>query len=222
MRDESATEPIGPDGRTYQQYLDERKLLVEGERAAGEAFDKTLLTLSAGAIALSVTFVEKLGSAGRVKPLLYISWAILAFGLLLNVRAFLMLQNSYYRLLDINDEIYETGTTSLRNPFRSRVGDFNQYAFWSFLAGISLLLLFAGVNYQASAREAPVPERFVIQVEDNKGIISRIVEGTMQKTGQGPNVVKLPQPAQGAPSARPSEGSGRGSTANSGSHSNWK
>ena len=215
MRDESATEPIGPDGRTYQQYLDERKLLVEGERAAGEAFDKTLLTLSAGAIALSVTFVERLGSAGRVKPLLYISWAILAFGLLLNVRAFLMLQNSYYRLLDMNDEIYETGTTSLWNPFRSRVGDFNQYAFWSFLAGISLLLLFAGVNYQSSAREAPVPERFVIQVEDNKGIISRIVEGTMQKTGQGPNVVKLPQGTGSTGSGNGTSTSGKGSLASS-------
>jgi hypothetical protein len=62
--EETTMEPVGSDRRTYQQYLDERKLLIEGERAAGEGFDKTLLTLCAGAIALSVTFVEKVGSAG--------------------------------------------------------------------------------------------------------------------------------------------------------------
>jgi hypothetical protein len=144
MSDGTSTEPVGPDGRTYEQYLDERKLLIDGERAAGEGFDKTFLTLCAGAIALSVTFVEKVGSAGKFKPLLYLSWAFLACGLLLNVRCFLLLQNSYNRLLDMNDEIYEKGRTALQNPFRSRVGDFNQYAFWSFVAGIVLLLFFAG------------------------------------------------------------------------------
>jgi hypothetical protein len=79
--DEPTIETVGPDRRTYQQYLDERKLLIEGERAAGEGFDKTLLTLCAGAIALSVTFVEKVGSAGKFKPLLYVSWGILVLGL---------------------------------------------------------------------------------------------------------------------------------------------
>src|SRR2546423_14995657 len=96
---ESSVKPTGPDRRTYEQYLDERKLLIEGERAAGEGFDKTLLTLCAGAIALSVTFVEKLGSAGTLKPLLYVSWGVLVLGLLLNIRGFLLLRNSYIRLL---------------------------------------------------------------------------------------------------------------------------
>lgn len=215
MSDGTSTEPVGPDGRTYEQYLDERKLLIDGERAAGEGFDKTFLTLCAGAIALSVTFVEKVGSAGKFKPLLYLSWAFLACGLLLNVRCFLLLQNSYNRLLDMNDEIYEKGRTALQNPFRSRVGDFNQYAFWSFVAGIVLLLFFAGVNYQSSSREASVLEGFVIQVEDSKGIITKIFEGSMQKTAQGPNVVKLPQGTQNTPSGNQSGTGTQGSTGNS-------
>ncbi len=164
---------VGPDGRTYQQYLDERKLLIEGESAAGQGFDKTLLTLCAGAIALSVTFVEKVGSAGTFKPMLYTSWGILAFGLLLNVRAFLLLQNSYDRLREMNDELYAAGRTDLVNPFRTRVGTLNLYSFWFFVIGITLLLVFAGVNYQASSKETPQPERMVITVEDNKGIASR-------------------------------------------------
>jgi hypothetical protein len=116
---------FGADGRTYQQYFDQRKLLADGERAAAEGFDKTLLTLSAGAIALSVTFVEKVGSAGMFKPLLYVSW--------------------------MDDEHFRRGRTVLRNPFRTRAENFNQWSYWLFLAGILLLLLFAGVNYEMSS-----------------------------------------------------------------------
>src|SRR4051794_3799457 len=188
--DEQVIEAVGPDQRSYQQYLDERKLLIESERAAAEGFDKTLLTLCAGAIALSVTFVEKLGAAGKFKPLLYVSWGILVLGLLLNVRAFLLLQNSYGRLLDINDELYLRGTRVLQNPFRSRFGNFNRYAFWCFVVGIGLLLLFAGVNFQSSSKERP--ERTVITVEDNRGILAKIFN--RENTGGGPDVVKLPHP----------------------------
>jgi hypothetical protein len=194
--DEPTIETVGPDRRTYQQYLDERKLLIEGERAAGEGFDKTLLTLCAGAIALSVTFVEKVGSAGKFKPLLYVSWGILVLGLLLNVRAFLLLQSSYERLLDINDELYVRGTRVLQNPFRRRFGSFNRYAFWCFVAGIGLLLLFAGVNYQSSSKEPA--ERTIIIVEDNRGILEKIFN--REGIGGGPNVVKLPHPQ---PPAKP-------------------
>ncbi|MBV8544036.1 MAG: hypothetical protein JO093_03515 [Acidobacteria bacterium] len=194
MSEKDRTAAVGPDGRTYQQYLDERRLLIDGERAAGEGFDKILLTLCAGAIALSVTFVEKVGASGQCKPLLYTSWGVLAFGLLLNVRAFLLLQNSYDRLLDMNDETYDSGRTSLTNPFRTRVGDYNHYSFWCFVIGITLLLIFAGVNYQASSKATPQPERMVITVEDNKGIITRIFE--VQKTAAGPNAVKLPHGSQ--------------------------
>jgi hypothetical protein len=199
MSEKDPAAAIGPDGRTYQQYLEERKLLVDGERAAGEGFDKTLLTLCAGAIALSVTFVEKVGSAGKFKPMLYSSWGILAFALLLNIRAFLNLQNSYNRLLEMNDELYETGSNKLVNPFRARVGTLNLYSFWCFVIGITLLLLFAGVNYQASSKESPQPERMIITVEDNKGIITKIFEGSFQRTAAGPDVVMRPHGSQTTP-----------------------
>ncbi|MGH9418617.1 MAG: hypothetical protein ACRD3J_01480 [Thermoanaerobaculia bacterium] len=197
---ETTSEPVGTDRRTYQQYLDERRLLIDGERAAGEGFDKTLLTLCAGAIALSVTFVEKVGSAGTFKPLLYVSWGILVIGLLLNVRAFLLLQNSYNRLLNINRDLYNHGTTLLDNPFRKRAGNFNHYSFWCFVAGIVLLLLFAGVNYQASSKEPPQPERTIVIVEDHQGLLARIFNP--HRIGAGPDIVSLPRPANHDASAQ--------------------
>jgi hypothetical protein len=158
-----------------------------------------------------VTFVEKVGSAGKFKPLLYVSWGILVLGLLLNVRAFLLLQNSYNRLLAVNDDLYVRGTTVLQNPFRTRGGDFNRYSFWCFVLGIVLLLIFAGVNYQASSKETSQIERTVITVEGNKGLIARIFKVDKTAGGSdvvklpnsprpaiGPDVVKLPHPPQGS------------------------
>lgn len=75
-----------------------------------------------------------------------------------------------------------------------------------------LLLLFAGVNYQTSSREASQPERTVITVEDNKGLIAKIFG--REKTGMGPDVVKLPHPprtssdTQPPKSAKPQPGTG--------------
>lgn len=43
-----------------KEYLTERKLLITLESNAYQSFDKTLLTLSSGAIALSVAFLDKL------------------------------------------------------------------------------------------------------------------------------------------------------------------
>ena len=150
MNEQNASFPLGADGRTYQQYFDERKMLADGERAAAEGFDKTLLTLSAGAIALSVTFVEKLGAAGILKPLLYASWFFLVSGLLLNVRAFLLRQTGFQRSIQMNDERFRSGRTLLANPFGRRADGFNLWSYWCFIAGILLLLFFAGVNYQES------------------------------------------------------------------------
>lgn len=42
----------------YEVYRDERKILLEGAREGSRSFDKSIMTLSAGALALSFTFVS--------------------------------------------------------------------------------------------------------------------------------------------------------------------
>jgi len=45
----------------YQVYLDERKMLIYAERETAQQFDKAVLTLAAGALALSITFIKHIG-----------------------------------------------------------------------------------------------------------------------------------------------------------------
>jgi len=187
---------VGPDGRSYQQYLDERKLLLESERLAADNFDKMLLALSAGSIALSVTFVEKIGAAGVAKPLLYVAWMILAAGLIINLRSFMVLQASINRVIEINDTMFEIGPVEMSNPHQRKIRQLNRWAFRLFVGGAILLLLFAAVNFQASKPAAPEKVFVVMSDKDN---MSRGPIITVKKTSGGPSVVKLPPQPQPKP-----------------------
>ena len=192
---------IGPDRRTYQQYLDERKLLIESERAAGDNFDKVLLALSAGSVALSVTFVEKIGAAGVAKPLLYIAWAVLAAALIANLRSFMVLQQSIARVMEVNDLMWELGPCDMSNPYQRQIKLLNQWSFRLFMAGIILLLAFAAINYQASDSQM---RGGATMSDDNKS--NKSYEPEVKKSAGGPSVVKLPPPRQ--PKQDSSGGSG--------------
>jgi hypothetical protein len=179
---------IGPDNRSYEQYLAERRLLIESERAAGDNFDKVLLTLSAGSIALSVTFVEKIGAAGVAKPLLYIAWAVLASALIANLRSFMVLQLSINRVMEINDVVWETGPCALSNPYRPKIMVLNRWSFRLFICGIVLLLTFAALNFEATEK----PSGGSVMTERDKLNTCTVTE--VKKSAGGPSVVKLPPP----------------------------
>jgi len=88
-----------------QAYLDERRLLVEGEVQVAARFDKSILTLSGGALLLSMTFVKDIVS-GRPKD----TWTLIAAWILLGTAIAVMLislltsQKAYQRQRDILDK----------------------------------------------------------------------------------------------------------------------
>ena len=62
-----------------EAYLHERTMLIDGERECAKSYDKYVLTLSGGALALSMTFVHDIiGDDPVVHPGLII-WAWIAF-----------------------------------------------------------------------------------------------------------------------------------------------
>jgi hypothetical protein len=186
------TPHLGKDGRTYQEYVDERKHLVGLQRGAGDSFDKVLLTLSAGAVAVSVTFAEKLGAAGLWKPLLYTAWGVLTLSLVLNLRGFLLLIASLSRSIDRNDELWVTGECDTDDPFAPKIMSLNNASFWLLCVGALMLLVFSGVNYQASEGNKTEPQKVIVIMANEQGAIRRIVEGTLKKTSPAPPVVKVP------------------------------
>jgi hypothetical protein len=88
--DESSTQQED-DGQLRQQlYSTARTELLERQFSNSEAYDKAILTLSSGFLALSLTFIKDLVSPGtiRVTGLLYASWIVLTAAIISTVLSF--------------------------------------------------------------------------------------------------------------------------------------
>lgn len=58
-----------------------RQLLVEAHRKASEAYDKAVMSLAGGALAISITFVHEVAPKPSHKHWLAVSWGLLALSL---------------------------------------------------------------------------------------------------------------------------------------------
>lgn len=87
----------------YKVYLDERKLLVDAIREGARSFDKAILTLSAGAFGLSLTFIKQI--APTIQPgticLLITSWVFFGVSILVTLISFLTSQSACKHQIEI-------------------------------------------------------------------------------------------------------------------------
>jgi len=173
VRCESLTDNEGgvaEDQTERQAYLEERKLLIDAEREASRSFDQAMITLSAGALGLSVTFIEKLAPAPAVSQwLLYSAWSCFTVALLAILSSFLCSQFAMRRQRDINDANYERETSEdsvsgeLNSEERNRWATVTNILNWSsivcFILGVAFLLIFSIVN---------LPNKFAKAEEENR------------------------------------------------------
>ena len=84
-------------------YLSERRALIESEQKSSEQFDKGILTLAAGALAVSLVFLEKIAPKPPHHSVaaLYIAWVALIASLLSTLASFLTSQHACRRAVHI-------------------------------------------------------------------------------------------------------------------------
>jgi hypothetical protein len=95
-------------------YLEERKLLIELERSGSESFDKTITTLSAGALGLSITFIHEIAPTPRGETiwLMIVAWSGFGLALLVTLFSFLLSQSAMRKQRELLDEDYK----GIQNP----------------------------------------------------------------------------------------------------------
>ena len=61
---------------THDEYLKRRDELLKIRTVSLDAFDKAILTLATGSLALSITFLDKIGKPYNVltSALIFVSW----------------------------------------------------------------------------------------------------------------------------------------------------
>jgi hypothetical protein len=131
----------------YKTYLDERKLLSDVEVGVAERFDKGVLTLSGGALLLSMTFVKDIASKPNLTWLLLVSWVLLAGAICLMLTSLLMSQSAIRRQIAILDQsLVKPPAAYQRNRLAGVTNCFNISSIVAFAVAMVFMCVFVAVN----------------------------------------------------------------------------
>lgn len=133
------------------EYVEERRALVDAEREASQSFDKFMVTLSAGAFGLSITFVRELINNPQSLWLLRSAWGAFGLSLCAILASFLLSQSALRRQRVILDEI-EQGQEDARekkNVPATITNLLNWISIALFVCGATALIAFAVTNYSS-------------------------------------------------------------------------
>lgn len=134
----------------HQAYLDERRILIDLEKESSRSFDKAMLTLSAGALGLSITFIRQIspsplpGTFGFLK----VAWICFALSILTTLISFLLSQSAIRKQREILDQDYQKGSNVKEqdNWLASATNALNWVSVLFFTVGIGLLSWFSIEN----------------------------------------------------------------------------
>lgn len=164
----------------YESYTKERDALREDALQSGERYDKAILSLAGGALALSVTFLEKIAPHpfGWTYGLLGLAWLCLILAILLELYALARTQTVTNMQMDLARAEYlaylrslpEAQSVALPAPepvksqqeidgYKNRLRSLNTWSLRSLTAGIALICLFSLVNlFSRNTTGLPMPK----------------------------------------------------------------
>jgi hypothetical protein len=120
-----------------------RQWLVTAHQSSSQAYDKAIMTLAGGALAISLTFIHDVAPHPVRRNLLVLAWLLLALSLLLILVSHLTSQEAILNQIADIDEPPST-------PRRDMAGWLTTCSNWgagaSFVAGVVLFVIFAWKN----------------------------------------------------------------------------
>lgn len=200
----------------------DRSVSIGVEERQSLAFDRAVLTLSAGALALSITFVQNIAPEPRYLWLLFSSWFGFLVSLSVTLCSFLMSQVAWRQWRENLGKVEEKGDRIAAEW----TNGLNFVSAGAFIVGVCFLAIFSGVNLEAKkmadekVRREPieegsvppknrVPEVSVSQVDDvEKIVIDPPVEDPPVERGSVPP--KRPRPLIVKPPGITESGGGGG------------
>jgi len=165
----------------YNEYSKQRSELAKTNVELGGRYDQWILTLSAGAIALSVAFLEKISPHPEPNTvfLIGLAWAALVVSLLGGFISLLTAQYSALRQIQILDEDYlefresakqniEGAAATKEPPKRNNYAEVTNVLNWvsapAFVLGVIFFCLFAYANIPAGVGMSVLPTKVDVNV----------------------------------------------------------
>ena len=141
------SEVIDNKNMEHEEYLKRRDELVKIRDDSMEGFDKTILTLSTGALILSITFLDRIGRP--FNPLTFwiitISWVFFGLSLIVNIISFVFARwNMDLKIKDLNERYKAKTTENNEKKFwqRKATNICNYLTLICFLTGVILFSIY--------------------------------------------------------------------------------
>ena len=190
MKHDEQREDTGADpSEQYRVYIEQRKIYLDAEQTQAASYDKWILTLSGGAIAVSLTFVKDI--IGPKPPdcswLLWVGWSALTAALGMGLISIYGSQRAHEQYKDLLDDAYNEHGGDFLEPLRRKQGEkvwpkaivlLNLGSVFSFVIGLLMLCFFTGIN--VSNREVKNDS-----VNPSVGNVQEDPRGTRGKPSQG-------------------------------------
>ena len=140
---------------------DERGLLIQGEADAAASLDKTMITLSSGALVLSITFIHEIAPQPILVGLLFASWAFFLLSLISMVISLITSQYAFREAQKKLAASYEAESSEV--TYASKTDMCTAVLTWisivAFVLGVAFLAWFAVENIPS---QSPVRKTEVV------------------------------------------------------------
>lgn len=120
---------------------DHRRHLLDSLYAESSSFDKAVMTLAAGALGISIAFVNNVAPNPRATGWLAVSWGLFAASLVCVLFSFMAAQSAIRWEID---HLYDDPRPARPHPHRT--SRLNKAAASAFVAGVVALSIFAFLN----------------------------------------------------------------------------
>jgi len=191
----------------------ERNRFIASKSEQSKSYDQTILTFSSGAIALSLTFVEKITPSPLYPWLLYASWIFFGLAVIAVIASFLFSQQAFQNEISYLDSVWNAVNKResempqrVVNRHTTATRRLNMASGSMFVAGIVFLVLFGATNWPSKQEERTstiTPSSFKIEVTGTA--MPENVPNVITTTGASIEIQKgdMPTPALLAPVPQP-------------------
>ena len=191
----------------YEIYLEERKLLIQAEKEGSQQFDKAILTLAAGALAISITFINQIAPHPKPGTICFLAWGWVAFGMSLisTLVSFFTSQKACRKQIailehDVLDK-KESESNKQKNDWAIWTNYLNIVSILAFVIGVIFLGYFSISNIGSSKQEVVMSNG-----ENKKQVEERgFVPQQSPRTEPKPESEQDSQSPSGQPSSEPSQ-----------------
>lgn len=131
-KDNTGTDKV----QEYTRYLDERRSLIDARFKVAESLDKALLTLSGGALAVSMTFIKDIVKNPVCKSTLVFSWIFFGLAITVLLLSLYFCQLAYIKQRQIIDH-KQNGNPNKNSNKREGGDEVRERNVWSIVTEIA-------------------------------------------------------------------------------------